>query len=111
MVQEQLRNWAWWLAGYVGPPVQDKAASAEGNYVSDEIWDGHDPKYEPDQLAGERMEEIVRNLPTFSRMVLKAAYVQYPYHLGTQLLRSVLKSPRTGTNRSLKKRTNWLLNL
>jgi hypothetical protein len=40
--------------------------------------DGHDPKYEPDQLAGERMEEIVRNLPTFSRMVLKAAYVQYP---------------------------------
>ena len=81
MVQEQLRNWAWWLAGYVGPPVQDKAASAEGNYVSDEIWDGHDPKYEPDQLAGERMEEIVRNLPTFSRMVLKAAYVQYPYHL------------------------------
>jgi hypothetical protein len=69
------------------------------------------PKYEPDQLAGERMEEIVRNLPTFSRMVLKAAYVQYPYHLGTQLSRSVLKSPRTGTSRSLKKRTNWLLNL
>jgi hypothetical protein len=80
-VKESLRNWAWWLAGYVGPPVQDKAASAEGNYVSDDIWDGHEPKYEPDQLAGERVEEIVRNLPSFSRVVLKAAYVQYPYHL------------------------------
>ena len=80
-VKESLRNWAWWLAGYVGPPVQDKAASAEGNYVSDEIWDGHEPRYEPDQLAGERVEEIVRSLPSFSRIVLKAAYVQYPYHL------------------------------
>jgi hypothetical protein len=110
MVQEQLRNWAWWLAGYVGPPVQDKAASAEGNYVSDEIWDGHDPKYEPDQLAGERVEEIVRNLPSFSRIVLKAAYVQYPYHLRTQLLHNALRSPQTGTGQSLKKHTNWLPN-
>ena len=81
MVQDELRNWAWWCAGYVGPPVQDKAASAEGNYVSDEIWEGGEPKYEPDQMAGERVEEIVRNLPSFSRVVLKAAYVQYPYHL------------------------------
>ncbi len=79
--EDLLRNWAWWLAGYVGPPVQDKAASAEGNYVSEEIWEGHEVRYEPDQLAGERVEEIVRNLPPFTRMVLKAAYVQYPYHL------------------------------
>ena len=81
MVQDELRNWAWWCAGYVGPPVQDKAASAEGNYVSEEIWDGQEAKYEPDQLAGERVEEIVRNLPSFSRIVLKATYIQYPYHL------------------------------
>ena len=81
VVQEQLKNWAWWCAGYVGPPVQDKAASAEGNYVSEEIWDGQEARYEPDQLAGERVEEIVRNLPSFSRVVLKATYIQYPYHL------------------------------
>ena len=81
MVQDELKNWAWWCAGYVGPPVQDKAASAEGNYVSEEIWDGQEAKYEPDQLAGERVEEIVRSLPSFSRMVLKATYIQYPYHL------------------------------
>ena len=81
MVQDDLKNWAWWCAGYVGPPVQDKAASAEGNYVSEEIWEGQEARYEPDQLAGERVEEIVRNLPSFSRVVLKATYIQYPYHL------------------------------
>ena len=81
VVQDDLKNWAWWLAGYVGPPVQDKAASAEGNYVSEEIWEGQEARYEPDALAAEKVEEIVRNLPSFSRVVLKAAYVQYPYHL------------------------------
>ena len=81
MVQDELRNWAWYLAGYVGPPVQDKAASAEGNYVSEEIWEGGEPRYEPDAKAAERVEDIVRTLQPFTRMVLKAAYVQYPYHL------------------------------
>ena len=80
-VKEQLRNWAWYLAGYVGPPVQDKAASAEGNYVSEEIWEGGEPRYEPDAKAAEKVEDIVRTLSPFTRMVLKAAYVQYPYHL------------------------------
>ena len=112
MVQDQLKNWAWWLAGYVGPPVQDKAASAEGNYVSEEIWEGQEARYEPDQLAGERVEEIVRNLPSFSRVVLKATYVQFPYHsehsiaqrlrVSTDRYKSELKKAQEMVARKLK---------
>ena len=112
MVQDELKNWAWWLAGYVGPPVQDKAASAEGNYVSEEIWEGQEARYEPDQLAGERVEEIVRNLPSFSRVVLKATYVQYPYHsehsiaqrlrISTDRYKSELKKAHEMVARKLK---------
>ena len=112
MVQDDLKNWAWWLAGYVGPPVQDKAASAEGNYVSEEIWEGQEARYEPDQLAGERVEEIVRNLPSFSRVVLKATYVQFPYHsehsiaqrlrVSTDRYKSELKKAQEMVARKLK---------
>ena len=112
VVQDDLKNWAWWLAGYVGPPVQDKAASAEGNYVSEEIWEGQEARYEPDALAAEKVEEIVRNLPSFSRVVLKAAYVQYPYHsehsiaqrlrVSTDRYKSELKKAQEMVARKLK---------
>jgi hypothetical protein len=76
-----LRNWAFWCAfGQVGPPVQTQAASAEGNYQSTEAFEGEEPRYEPDMLAGEAVENIVRKLPQIQRSILKATYVQYPYH-------------------------------
>jgi len=79
--EDLLRNWAFWCAyGPIGPPVQTQAASAEGNYQSHEVWEGETPKYEPDFVAGEEVENIVRTLPTIQRSVLKATYVQYPYH-------------------------------
>jgi hypothetical protein len=76
-----LRNWAFWCAyGPIGPPVQTQAASAEGNYQSHEVYEGEEPRYEPDMLAGEAVENIVRKLPLIQRIVLKATYIQYPYH-------------------------------
>ena len=76
-----LRNWAFWCAhGQIGPPVQTQAASAEGNYQSHEVWEGEEPRYEPDMVAGEAVENIVRKLPLIQRSILKATYIQYPYH-------------------------------
>jgi hypothetical protein len=76
-----LRNWAFWCAyGQIGPPVQTQAASAEGNYHSHEVWEGEEPRYEPDMVAGESVENIVRKLPLIQRSILKATYIQYPYH-------------------------------
>jgi hemolysin-activating ACP:hemolysin acyltransferase len=71
MVQEQrLKNWAFFCTwGHIGPEVPTRCASAEGNYESDE-WDGEEPIYEPDMI-----------LPSISRRVLKARYIQYPYNL------------------------------
>jgi DNA-directed RNA polymerase specialized sigma24 family protein len=81
MAEELLRNWAFWCAyGPIGPPVQTQAASAEGNYQSTEVFAGEEPLYQPDFLAGEKVENIVRTLPTIQRSVLKATYIQYPYH-------------------------------
>jgi hypothetical protein len=81
MAEELLRNWAFWCAyGPIGPPVQTQAASAEGNYQSTEVFAGEEPLYQPDFLAGEKVENIVRTLSTIQRSVLKATYIQYPYH-------------------------------
>jgi hypothetical protein len=60
--------------------VQTQAASAEGNYHSHEVWEGEEPRYEPDMVAGEAVENIVRKLPLIQRSILKATYIQYPYH-------------------------------
>jgi DNA-directed RNA polymerase specialized sigma24 family protein len=84
MVQEELenrlRNWAWWtMWGHVGPEVRTQASSAEGNYESDDVWEGQEPKYEPDMLDGETLENAIRVLPDMSRRVLKVRYVSYPY--------------------------------
>jgi hypothetical protein len=79
--ESSLRNWAFWCAYVpIGPPVQTQAASAEGNYQSHEVWDGEEPRYEPDMVAGEKVENIVRKLPLIQRSILKATYIQYPYH-------------------------------
>jgi DNA-directed RNA polymerase specialized sigma24 family protein len=85
MVQEELdrrlQNWAWWTAwGTIGPEVRTRCSSAEGNYESEDVFEGPDPKYEPDLLDGEILENAIRVLPDISRRVLKAVYVQYPYH-------------------------------
>ena len=80
--EERLRNWAWWTAwGHIGPEVRTKAASAEGNYESEDVWDGEEPRVEPDMLDGQLIENNIRQLPELSRRILKARYVQYPYHL------------------------------
>jgi DNA-directed RNA polymerase specialized sigma24 family protein len=83
MVQEErLKNWAFYCAwGQVGPEVRTRCASAEGNYESEDVWEGEEPKYEPDMLDGQIIEDCVRVLPDVSRRVLKARYIQYPYNL------------------------------
>jgi hypothetical protein len=79
-VEDLLKNWAFWCVyGYIGPPRQTQAASAEGNYISDDIWEGKPAHYEPDTLAGEQVEKIVRDLPMLQRRVLKATYISFPY--------------------------------
>lgn len=81
-LEERLRNWAWFVnSGFVGPEVRTRAASAEGEYISDDVWEGKEPKYEPDMIDGQLLEDCIRVLPDMSRRVLKARYVQYPYHL------------------------------
>lgn len=82
MVQEErLKNWAWFVNfGVIGPEVRNRAASAEGNYQSDDVWEGEEPRYEPDMVDGQLIEDAIRVLPNMSRQVLKARYVQYPYH-------------------------------
>jgi len=72
-----------WLGAILGQKMRTQAASAEGNYQSDDVFDGQDPKYEPDLLDGELLENNIRLLPELSRRILKARYVSYPYRLHT----------------------------
>jgi hypothetical protein len=83
MVQEErLKNWAFFCAwGQVGPEVPTRCASAEGNYESEDVWEGEEPRYEPDMIDGQIIEDCVRVLPDISRRVLKARYIQFPYNL------------------------------
>lgn len=80
--EDRLRNWAWYCAwGHLGPEVRTRCASAEGNYESEDVWEGEEPRVEPDMLDGEIIEQAVRKLPLISRKVLKARFIMYPYHL------------------------------
>ena len=79
--EDRLVNWSWYVNyGLIGPEVRTAAASAEGNYESDDVWEGQEPKYTPDLLDGELVENAIRRLPELSRRVLKAKYVSFPYH-------------------------------
>jgi DNA-directed RNA polymerase specialized sigma24 family protein len=92
-VDEYLVNWAYWCEwGILGPPVQTRAASAEGNYVPElgDVYDPPEPSIEPDCLEGEKMEMLVRELPNMQRMVVKAKFVSYPYH-GSHTIAQKLK--------------------
>ena len=82
--EERLKNWGWWCAyGPLGPEVRTRAASAEGNFQSEDVFDGEEPRaeLEPDMVDGQMVEDAVRVLPDISRRVLKARYIQYPYNL------------------------------
>ena len=82
--EDRLKNWGWWCAyGPLGPEVRTRAASAEGNFQSEDVFDGEEPRaeLEPDMLDGQMVEDAVRVLPDISRRVLKARYIQYPYNL------------------------------
>jgi DNA-directed RNA polymerase specialized sigma24 family protein len=81
-IEPHLLNWAMWCEwGLIGPPVQTKAASAEGDYTPElgEIYDPPEPTLEPDMLAGEKMEMLLRELPELQRRLIKAKYVSFPY--------------------------------
>ncbi len=65
----------------IGKKNATTAASAEGNYESDDVFEGEEPRLEPDMLDGQLVENAIRQLPEMSRKVLKARYIQYPYHL------------------------------
>jgi hypothetical protein len=79
-LDDRLKNWAWYCAfGHVGPENPTRCASAEGAYESSEVWES-EPQYEPDLVDGELLENNIRVLPDISRRVLKAMYVQFPYH-------------------------------
>ena len=81
-LEDRLRNWAFFCAwGQVGPEIRTRAASAEGEYVSDDVFEGEEPRYEPDMVDGQLLEDCIRVLPDVSRRVLKARYISYPYHL------------------------------
>lgn len=80
--EERLKNWAWYCAfGPLGPEVRTRCASAEGNYDSEDVWEGEEPRLEPDMVDGQLVENAIRQLPELSRKVLKARYIMYPYHL------------------------------
>jgi hypothetical protein len=80
--EERLKNWAFYCAwGHVGPEHRTQCASAEGNYESEDVFEGEEPRIEPDMLDGQEVENAVRVLPYISRRVLKARYIQYPYNL------------------------------
>jgi DNA-directed RNA polymerase specialized sigma24 family protein len=80
--EDRLRNWAFYCVyGHLGPEVRTRCASAEGNYESEDVWEGEEPRYEPDMVDGELLENAIRELPSISRQVLKARYVSYPYNL------------------------------
>jgi DNA-directed RNA polymerase specialized sigma24 family protein len=79
---DRLKNWAWYCAwGHIGPEIRTQAASAEGNYDSEDVWEGEEPRLEPDMVDGELIEQAVRKLPEKYRKVLKARFIMYPYHL------------------------------
>jgi hypothetical protein len=82
LVHDLLMNWSWWCQyGVLGPPVQTQAASAEGEYIPElgDVYDPPEPHLEPNMQDGERIEEIVCNLPQDLRIIVKAKYIQYPY--------------------------------
>ncbi len=80
--EERLKNWAWYCAwGHLGPEVRTRCASAEGNYESEDVWEGEEPRIEPDMIDGELIEQAVRKLSEKHRKILKARYIMYPYHL------------------------------
>ena len=83
MVQEErLKNWAWYCAwGHLGPEIRTRCASAEGNFESETVWEGEEPRIEPDMVDGELIEQAVRKLSEKHRKILKARYIMYPYHL------------------------------
>ena len=80
--EDRLKNWAFYCAfGPLGPEVRTRAASAEGNFQSEDVFYGEEPRLEPDMIDGQMVEDAVRVLPDISRRVLKARYIQYPYNL------------------------------
>ena len=80
-LEERLKNWSWYCSyGHIGPENPTRCASAEGNYESSEVWESAEPRYEPDLIDGELLENCIRVLPDVSRRVLKASFIQYPYH-------------------------------
>jgi len=80
--EDRLKNWAFYCAwGHVGPEHRTQCASAEGNYESEDVFEGEEPRIEPDMIDGQAVEDAVRELPDVSRRVLKARYIQYPYNL------------------------------
>lgn len=80
--EERLKNWAWWTAwGHIGPEIRTRCASAEGNYDAEDVWEGEEPRVEPDMIDGQIVEQAVRKLQEKYRKVLKARYIMYPYHL------------------------------
>jgi hypothetical protein len=83
MVQEErLKNWAFYcIYGHLGPEVRTRCSSAEGNYESENVFEGEQPRYEPDMIDGQIIEDAIRVLPEISRRVLKARYVSFPYNL------------------------------
>jgi DNA-directed RNA polymerase specialized sigma24 family protein len=81
-VEPHLVNWALWCEwGLIGPPIQTRAASAEGDYTPElgEIYDPPEAVLEPDMLAGEKMEMLLRELPEMQRRIIKAKYVSFQY--------------------------------
>ncbi len=55
--EERLKNWAFYCAwGHLGPEVRTRAASAEGNYESEDVFEGEEPRIEPDMIDGEIIE-------------------------------------------------------
>jgi hypothetical protein len=75
-------NWSFWCQyGVLGPPIQTKAASIEGDYIP-ELGDVYEPPeihLEPNHDDGEKMERIVCSLSENMRIIVKAKYIQYPY--------------------------------
>ena len=81
-LENRLRNWAFYcIYGHLGPEVRTRCASAEGNYESEDVFEGEEPRYEPDMIDGQIIEDAIRVLPEISRRVLKARYVSFPYNL------------------------------
>ena len=114
MVQDRLLNWSQWCKGYVGPPRQTKAASAEGNYIpeADEIWESPEPEYEIDELDAERVEQMITALGPWARKVLRFRYVDFPNH-ETYTIAQRLRISTDRLEQELKtltRRLEWMLN-